>query len=175
MKRLILLFCLVALEAGLMPAIADTSVDDRQAKRPANLFTTTHVNMRAGPGMTHAKVTVVPDGQIVTVIACAKGYGWCEIDWSGQRGWVYTKTLTRPQLNGRFREYAEGIGVPVIEFSPGETGEPAEPEPAGTQVIVQRVGTGQKADRLDGPMSYAGDPNGDLLGGDVGLQKSVGR
>lgn len=174
MKRAIPLLAAAIIGAFPGPAVADTSVDDRQPKRAANLFTTTDVNMRAGPGMAHAKATVVPAGQIVTVLGCVGGYAWCRIDWSGRRGWVFTKTLTRPRLNGRFKDYAEGIGVPVVEFDPGEPSADTV-EPAGTRVIVQRVGTGQKADRLDGPASFAGDPNGDLLGGDVGLQKSVGR
>ena len=166
----------VAAIAATAPAAGDTAVDDRQSQRAANLFTTTHVNMRLGPGTAHGKTAVVPAGQIVTVLDCIADYAWCRVDWSGRRGWVYTKTLTRPRLDGRFRDYAQGLGVPIVDFVPETTPDAGKAvEPAGAQVIVQRIGTGQKADRLDGPASFAADPNGDLLGGDVGLQKSVGR
>jgi uncharacterized protein YraI len=166
----------VATIVATAPAAGDTSVEDRQTRRAANLFTTTHVNMRSGPGTAHGKTAVVPTGQIVTVLGCIGGYAWCRVDWSGRRGWVYTKMLTRPRLDGRFRDYAQGLGVPIVDFVPETTPAAGNAvEPAGTQVIIQRTGTGRKADRLDGPASFAADPNGDLLGGDVGLQKSVGR
>jgi uncharacterized protein YraI len=174
-KWLVTAVC-VATIAAAAPAAGDTAVDDRQTQRAANLFTTTHVNMRSGPGTAHGKTAVVPAGQIITVLGCIGGYVWCRVDWSGRRGWVYTKTLTRPRLDGRFRDYAQGLGVPIVDFVPETTPDADNAvEPAGTQVIVRRIGTGQKADRLDGPASFAADPNGDLLGGDVGLQKSVGR
>lgn len=172
--RAIWLLALAGLATGLAArhAAADSAVDDRQAKRAANLFTTTNVNLRSGPGTAHGKTAVIPAGQIVSLRGCVSGYAWCRVDWSGERGWVYTKTLTRPRLDGRFRDYAEGLGVPLEVFE-ASSSEPAEP--AGARVIVQRIGTGAKGDRLDGPMSFAGDTNGDLLGGDIGLQKSTGR
>jgi hypothetical protein len=84
--------------------------------------------------------------------------------------------LTRPRLDGRFRDYAQGLGVPIVDFVPETTPAAGNAvEPAGVQVIVRRIGTGQKADRLDGPASFAADPNGDLLGGDARLQKGFGR
>jgi uncharacterized protein YraI len=174
-KWLVTVACAATI-AATAPAAGESAVDDRQTQRAANLFTTTHVNMRSGPGTAHGKMAVVPASQIVTVLGCIDGYVWCRVDWSGWRGWVYTKTLTRPRLDGRFRDYAQGLGVPIVDFVPETTPDADNAvEPAGVQVIVRRIGTGQKADRLDGPASFAADPNGDLLGGDARLQKGFGR
>jgi hypothetical protein len=46
---------------------------------------TTAVNMRAGPNMEAAVVTVVAAGSEVGVIACQE---WCDVVYGGERGWI---------------------------------------------------------------------------------------
>lgn len=44
------------------------------------------VRMRAGPGNAEAVLTAIPRGSAVEVVTCR---AWCEVIFSGQRGWVY--------------------------------------------------------------------------------------
>ncbi len=46
----------------------------------------THVNMRAGPNNAEPIVAVVSEGSPVKVVQCSH---WCEVIFSGQRGWIY--------------------------------------------------------------------------------------
>jgi len=71
-----------ALFAGLM----FSSGTDAEAAR-----VTTYLNLRIGPGVGYAPITVIPGGGWVEVI----GYsgGWCRVEWAGYRGWVSCRYL----------------------------------------------------------------------------------
>ena len=44
------------------------------------------VRLRAGPGNTEAVLAAIPRGTVVEIVECR---AWCEVIFSGQRGWVY--------------------------------------------------------------------------------------
>ena len=48
---------------------------------------TADLNIRTGPGTQYPRFGTVPYGSRVIVIQCY-GSGWCDVDWSGRRGWV---------------------------------------------------------------------------------------
>jgi uncharacterized protein YraI len=45
----------------------------------------TNVNMRTGPGVTHARIAVIPAGATLRVFAC---WSWCRVGFAGRLGWV---------------------------------------------------------------------------------------
>ena len=44
--------------------------------------------MRAGPGTEYPVVKTVPAGAPVNVHGCLSDHDWCDVSWSGDRGWV---------------------------------------------------------------------------------------
>ena len=54
---------------------------------------TTTLNYRAGPGTGYEVIGSIPAGGTVTVYGCTEGYRWCDIGYSGQRGWASGKYL----------------------------------------------------------------------------------
>lgn len=91
----------------------------------ANFFTTTHVNMRTGPGTDHRVMDTVPDKQIVTVTGCIAEQDWCLVEWDGRSGWLSSKFITRPAPIGSFALQAKILDIPVVDFERGMVIEPA--------------------------------------------------
>ncbi len=68
---------------------------------------TTTLNFRAGPGTNYQVIGSIPNGGLVTVYNCTENYGWCDIGFSGQRGWA----------SGRYLSYAGSgtyYGQPLV-------------------------------------------------------------
>lgn len=68
---------------------------------------TTNLNFRSGPGTNYQVVGSIPSGSVVTVFNCTENYGWCDIDYAGQRGWA----------SGRYLSYAGSgtyYGQPLV-------------------------------------------------------------
>jgi hypothetical protein len=86
---------------ALAPAIETRSTPD-QADAPATgrvARIVSDVNMRTGPSNGEAVVATIPRGSPVEVIACRQ---WCEVIFTGQRGWVYKSFLDpSPSPGGR--------------------------------------------------------------------------
>lgn len=53
--------------------------------------TTTTLNLRSGPSAGTSKLATLPAGTPVTLGACAGG--WCQVTWSGRRGYVAQQYL----------------------------------------------------------------------------------
>jgi SH3-like domain-containing protein len=49
-------------------------------------YTTTSVNLRAGPGTGYAPVATIPAGSPIGVGSCSPG--WCQVSYAGLNGWV---------------------------------------------------------------------------------------
>ncbi len=56
--------------------------------------TTANVNLRIGPGTSHAVLVAIPAGQPVSIIGCVSGYAWCDVVWGGYRGWLSAAYVT---------------------------------------------------------------------------------
>ncbi|WP_416208001.1 SH3 domain-containing protein [Chelativorans sp. M5D2P16] len=84
-------------------------------------YTTTDVNLRAGPSTRFSRVTTLPAGVVVTLYGCTEAWGWCDAGWRGLRGWVsghYLEAL----YDGRrtiLPEYVPSAGIPIITFEFG--------------------------------------------------------
>jgi hypothetical protein len=57
----------------------------------------------------------------VTVYGCLSGYNWCDVSWSGERGWVsgsYLAYAGERYARQPIPDIGLSIGLPVIGFSP---------------------------------------------------------
>ena len=84
-------------------------------------FVTTSLNLRAGPSVDFPAVDTVPAGAEVNVHGCLAGYEWCDVSFSGDRGWVdgdYLQLIA----NGRrvlIIDYGPEIDFPIVSFDVG--------------------------------------------------------
>jgi uncharacterized protein YraI len=62
------------------------------------------LNMRSGPGTQYRVIATIPRGGRVEVRGCSRG--WCDVIWSGRRGYASERFLSRAVAPGR------GGGVP---------------------------------------------------------------
>jgi uncharacterized protein YraI len=79
---------------------------------------TASVSMRAGPGPAFPMVDRIPAGARVDVHGCLRGDVWCDVSWSGDRGWVssqYLKYLYRNRYV-YLPDYVDEVDVPVVPF-----------------------------------------------------------
>jgi uncharacterized protein YraI len=79
---------------------------------------TASVSMRAGPGQGFPTVDRIPGGAHVNIHGCIRGDAWCDVSWSGDRGWVSSQYL---EYFYRKRyvylpDYVDVIDVPVVPF-----------------------------------------------------------
>jgi uncharacterized protein YraI len=84
-------------------------------------YTTTAVNMRAGPDPTYPLVTRLVPGTPVTVGGCLQSYTWCDVYTGNVRGWVYASYLSYAYQSSAVPIYSYGpaLGLPIITFSIG--------------------------------------------------------
>jgi uncharacterized protein YraI len=110
--RRFLLCASVAAAAIALPAAA-------MAAQPA--FTTTDLNLRAGPGTAYPVVDTLPGGTRLRIQGCIAGYNWCSIVWRGEYGWVQGDYLAALYRGRRVVVIDEGpeIGLPIISFNIG--------------------------------------------------------
>lgn len=79
---------------------------------------TTSVSMRAGPGTGFPMVNSIPGGAEVDIHGCLRGDAWCDVSWSGDRGWVsseYLEYLYRDRYV-YLPDYFNTIDVPIVPF-----------------------------------------------------------
>ncbi len=79
---------------------------------------TISTGLRAGPGSGFPLVDRVPGGSRINIHGCLKGYAWCDVSWSDDRGWMssqYLEYLYRNQYV-YFPDYVDVIDVPVVPF-----------------------------------------------------------
>ena len=84
------------------------------AAQAAPGFSTANVNMRTGPDTDFPSVGVIPEGAPVNVRGCLRDESWCDVIWSGNRGWVFSEYLAfdyRGQVTP-----LPGVGLPVFRI-----------------------------------------------------------
>ncbi|MGE0652730.1 MAG: SH3 domain-containing protein [Alphaproteobacteria bacterium] len=82
---------------------------------------TTDLNIRTGPAASYQRFGTIPGGTRVTVHGCLNGYNWCDVTWSGERGWVSGNYLAYrgDRYQGRsISNVGVSIGLPVLAFDP---------------------------------------------------------
>jgi uncharacterized protein YraI len=79
---------------------------------------TTTVSLRAGPGEGFPTVDRIPGGAGVNIHGCLKGTAWCDVSWSGDRGWVSSQYLEYLYRNRYvyLPDYVDEVDVPVVPF-----------------------------------------------------------
>ncbi|HZH06206.1 MAG TPA: SH3 domain-containing protein [Lautropia sp.] len=82
-------------------------------------YTTTAVNLRAGPDSDYPLVRWLPEGTAVEVRGCLADYRWCDVEAYGDRGWVSASYLVYPYQNSNVPivTYGPVIGLPLIGFT----------------------------------------------------------
>lgn len=98
--------------ALLLPGIA-------AAAAPA--IVTTDLNIRTGPGVAYQRFGTIAAGDRVTVHGCLTGYNWCDVSWTGDRGWVsgdYLAYLGNRYDRRPISSIGVSIGLPVVGFDP---------------------------------------------------------
>ncbi|NJM35304.1 MAG: SH3 domain-containing protein [Rhodomicrobium sp.] len=101
--------------AALLSSVAIPALANADARVTADL------NMRAGPSTDFPVVAVLPDGALVDVYGCIRGYTWCDVSWSGYRGWASAGYL-RQAYQGNYvpmLEYGPTFDLPIVSFSFG--------------------------------------------------------
>lgn len=83
----------------------------------ATALVTTDLNLRTGPGTGYRTITSMPDGALVDVRGCTRGYGWCRVNYRGYDGWASAGYLAQNTGNYEGRSYSgygAEIGIPLI-------------------------------------------------------------
>jgi len=86
-----------------------------------NGYATSSVNERAGPDTSFPSIIVIPAGAAVTIYGCVQAGDWCDVDWSGNRGWVSATYLQSVYGSQRVAVpvYRAQLGIPFISFDLG--------------------------------------------------------
>jgi uncharacterized protein YraI len=79
---------------------------------------TASVGLRAGPGPGFPMVDRIPGGAHVDIHGCLGGDAWCDVSWSGDRGWVSSEYLEYLYRNRYvyLPDYVDVIDVPIVPF-----------------------------------------------------------
>ena len=107
--------------SGVLAGAAGLLILPGMASAQSQAYTTSPVNLYAGPAQDYPVVSQLPAGVPVAVMGCVSGYTWCDVAIQDQRGWVYAGYLNYPYQgnNVQLLNYGTAIGLPIVTFSIG--------------------------------------------------------
>jgi len=128
--------------AYLFVFIAVMQTGATQAQSSYRAIATTNLNFRAGPGTQYQVLGSIPQGTQVAVFGCSEGYNWCDIDYSGQRGWASGKYLAVAESGEYYGSplYSSGLylGLPIWRDYPIYGPRPPVNAPPGYRPLPPR-------------------------------------
>jgi uncharacterized protein YraI len=104
--------------AALCAVVAAPSLADAAVRG----YSTANVNMRSGPSTSYPAVTVIPSGAPVTIYGCMSNVNWCDVAFSGGRGWVsgnYVQAAYQQRRVYVGPQYYRPLGIPTVTFEIG--------------------------------------------------------
>jgi uncharacterized protein YraI len=106
---------------GLLAAMFLGTGTAMAAPVPVPGYTTTALDLKAGPGASYPVVATIPAGDSVTIYGCLSGWSWCDVGWQGDRGWAagrYLEVLYE-QHHQPILSYGHYFDLPFLSFSIG--------------------------------------------------------
>lgn len=85
----------------------------------ANGLATATINLRTGPGAQYPSVGRIPNGVVIGLAGCTRGYGWCRVNYRGLDGWASSRYIAVQTgggyaSNDNFGSTAAAVGIPLI-------------------------------------------------------------
>lgn len=80
------------------------------------------VVLRAGPGPHFPRVATVPPRAALVLHGCTAGYGWCDVSFGADRGWLASaslSTLYRAAPVAVTAATAARLGIAIVAFDAG--------------------------------------------------------